>query len=310
MTGIFFSIASNGAFAREGAQETFRSRAPAESSARCRRRYRRRRSPPCRAPGCPASAPYASDEQLQRLDAAGASPLERRLRDRRRRVAHRRGRSPPRRRVVRDAMDVDEARARTRHARPRRGRIARSDRAAARSRDRCGRQSRHARLPTATGSRRPSTLCSSAMPRPVPAAISAMLPSRIRFALLQRVQLGIPEHGDRMRHRLKVVQKRTRLLMRNAAATRLASTRHGTLVKLRRVVDDRTGDAEARAVDRRAVDRLGLRGTRRSSRSGRGSRAWRKHARARWLRPRPRRIEKPEPRARAADVTGEDHGIG
>ena len=40
------------------------------------------------------------------------------------------------------------------------------------------------------GTKRPSTWCSNASPRPVPAAISAMLPPRSASPLLKRVQLG------------------------------------------------------------------------------------------------------------------------
>ena len=158
-----------------------------------------------------------------------------------------------------------------------------------RSRARSGRRSRRGPPSDGDGTNRPSTLCSSASPRPVPAAISAMLPPRSASPCLQHVQLRTslqhrhrvaPSPGDRSAATRGGMPKRLR--------RRRASTRHGTLVSCAASSDHRTGDAEARRVDRVApVDRRRPRGTPRSSRSGRRSRASRTIANA--TRPRPRR---------------------
>ena len=107
-------------------------------------------------------------------------------------------------------MDVDEPAARDDVLRRRRGRSARSGRAAARSRARCARRSRRARLRTRDGTKRPSTLCSSASPRPVPAAISAMLPPRSASPSCSTCTSDSPQHRDRVRHRLEIVEQRRR----------------------------------------------------------------------------------------------------
>ena len=58
------------------------------------------------------------------------------------------------------------------------------------------------------GTKRPLTLCNNASPRPVPAAMSAMLPPRRASPALDGMELGRLQHRHRVSHRLEIVQER------------------------------------------------------------------------------------------------------
>ena len=107
---------------------------------------------------------------------------------------------------------------------------------------------------------------------------------------------------------MRSLRTRTRFSA-NAVATVRPSTRHGTWVEPRGIVDDRAGDAEARPIDRRAIDRPGLE-KRGDHRREIGEVERREDLDGKLARTGTCRIEQSEPRAGAADVAGEDHEIG
>ena len=100
----------------------------------------------------------------------------------------------------------------------------------------------------ARGTSRPSTFGSSAMPSPVPAAISATLPRASASPFVQHLDLVRRENGHRPRERFEVVEQvgaRNRHSLRSASR----STIHGTFVNCARVACNRARHAEARRFD-------------------------------------------------------------
>ena len=97
--------------------------------------------------------------------------------------------------------------------------------------------------------KRPSTWCSSAWPRPVPAAISAMLPPVVASPCCKVCSSCGSQ--DRARRRPSPADRSAapRAGCRRPRAAAASSTRHGTLVSWARLAEHRTGDAEAGRVD-------------------------------------------------------------
>ena len=81
----------------------------------------------------------------------------------------------------------------------------------------------------APGTNRPSMLCSSASPSPVPAAITAALPPDCATPCCSTASSSGLEHRHRVRHRFEVVED-VHAPQRRAAVIAAASTSHGTLV--------------------------------------------------------------------------------
>ena len=157
--------------------------------------------------------------------------------------------------------------------------------------------------------KRPSTLCSSAWPRPVPAAISADVAAAQRLALLQHVRLRLAQHRHRVRQRLEIVQQRdARDPERRRDPARVDEPRH--VGDLHRLVDHRPGDAEARRLDRAVRARASVASAVQELRDHRLQIGIVERAeRADDDRPRPRRygVEQAEQRLRSSDVAGKNH---